>query len=308
MDFSYSFSFSDDEEIGRPIEEINNSIKEMGYPIDSVTFVQLNESDVIISFCQELGHYTSYHTLEHVYDKICCLKFANAGDMDPLNWDPYRVLKCPCYYSDGEQCGRFFPLDDILNQIPSELRAEISEKIENKFERLLREHFRKLNPKTVDCISKHCYAHGVSGIGFQIPKELHRHREFKDNDLKNIYQCQTCGITWCIKCGCQYFTETMPEDEQKLSHDGHSCEIMKQLKMGIDPSIKMLEENSRKCPNCGVHIHVYSGCNRIKCSKCGTNFCWICLKQYKDSRKVYQHIEKFHPGLLRKRPERGVIS
>ena len=40
--------------------------------------------------------------------------------------------------------------------------------------------------------------------------------------------------------------------------------------------------NSRPCPNqCGQSINKLDGCNRVKCSKCAFECCWVCLESWR---------------------------
>ncbi|MFH4983160.1 hypothetical protein AB6A40_009869 [Gnathostoma spinigerum] len=41
-------------------------------------------------------------------------------------------------------------------------------------------------------------------------------------------------------------------------------------------SSQWIEDNSKPCPKCRVKIEKDSGCNKMHCSKCDTNFCWLC--------------------------------
>jgi hypothetical protein len=43
-------------------------------------------------------------------------------------------------------------------------------------------------------------------------------------------------------------------------------------------SLRWLNENTRKCPSCSVHIIKTGGCNNMTCSYCQANFCWSCMR------------------------------
>jgi IBR domain, a half RING-finger domain len=39
-----------------------------------------------------------------------------------------------------------------------------------------------------------------------------------------------------------------------------------------------MKSNTRPCPSCSVPISKVSGCNHMKCSHCGAQFCWACMR------------------------------
>ena len=45
---------------------------------------------------------------------------------------------------------------------------------------------------------------------------------------------------------------------------------------------KWLKANTKSCPTCGMHIIRNNGCNVIACRGCKEEFCWNCLKPWKD--------------------------
>jgi len=65
----------------------------------------------------------------------------------------------------------------------------------------------------------------------------------------------------------------------KKWHKGKKCkeEI-------IDNNLKKWkkEQNSKRCPNCGIFLIKYEGCNHITCTNCKYEFCWICMNKYKN--------------------------
>ena len=42
-----------------------------------------------------------------------------------------------------------------------------------------------------------------------------------------------------------------------------------------EASAAFIQESSKPCPQCGVHIHKTDGCNHMTC-RCRCEFCWIC--------------------------------
>ena len=50
---------------------------------------------------------------------------------------------------------------------------------------------------------------------------------------------------------------------------------------------ELVLKTSKPCPTgCGFHIQKNGGCNHMKCSQCGHEFCWLCLKHSR-----YGHLE-----------------
>ena len=65
----------------------------------------------------------------------------------------------------------------------------------------------------------------------------------------------------------------------KKWHKGKKCK-----EEVLDKNLKKLknEINSKRCPNCGIFLIKYKGCNHITCSNCKYEFCWICKSKYSD--------------------------
>ncbi|KAJ3340172.1 E3 ubiquitin-protein ligase rnf14 [Gonapodya sp. JEL0774] len=58
-------------------------------------------------------------------------------------------------------------------------------------------------------------------------------------------------------------------------------------------SRKWLVENSKDCPECGLHVEKSEGCNHMTCSRCKTHFCYLC-GAWLSSSKPYAHFNQ--PG------------
>ena len=41
---------------------------------------------------------------------------------------------------------------------------------------------------------------------------------------------------------------------------------------------RWVQTNTRPCPSCSVPISKAGGCNHVRCSNCGANFCWACMR------------------------------
>lgn len=43
---------------------------------------------------------------------------------------------------------------------------------------------------------------------------------------------------------------------------------------------RWLAENSRACPQCCTLIERDDGCNKVDCTMCGNQFCWLCMQSW----------------------------
>lgn len=57
-------------------------------------------------------------------------------------------------------------------------------------------------------------------------------------------------------------------------------------------SEEWLGTNSKPCPHCNASIEKTDGCNKIICFRCGTYFCWLCLKQLNTSNPYAHYSDK----------------
>ena len=98
--------------------------------------------------------------------------------------------------------------------------------------------------------------------GFGIIKNL-------NNPNNKFIKCSN-GHEFCFVC-------------LKKWHKGKKCK-----EEVLDKNLKKLknEINSKRCPNCGILLIKYTGCNHITCSNCKYEFCWICMNKY-----TYEHFK-----------------
>lgn len=78
--------------------------------------------------------------------------------------------------------------------------------------------------------------------------------------MKFVCQHPNCGKEYCYKC-------------KKTWHPGQECTTNEEL----NPPC----QNTKPCPRCGCFIlkEKDGTCNHMKCTFCGTDFCWLCLKE-----------------------------
>lgn len=97
-----------------------------------------------------------------------------------------------------------------------------------------------------------------------------------------LITCGECNLDLCLGgCGRIYHGET-PCD---ISFD--------------EASEAIVRSSTKRCPNdrCAVLIHKSEGCNHITCSRCRTEFCYICGDELpKDRHGIYSTEMHFNPG------------
>uniref|UniRef100_A0A1E1XD30 RBR-type E3 ubiquitin transferase n=1 Tax=Amblyomma aureolatum TaxID=187763 RepID=A0A1E1XD30_9ACAR len=126
-----------------------------------------------------------------------------------------------------------------------------------------------------------------------------------DPDLP-MAQCASCYFVFCLYCRMVYHGVQpcrLKPGEQRAIRDEYlsATPAAKQamekrygrrtLQLLVDESLTQdwMQENSKKCPHCGISIEKQDGCNKMTCWRCGTYFCWICLVSLKASGNPYQH-------------------
>lgn len=82
--------------------------------------------------------------------------------------------------------------------------------------------------------------------------------------------CRDCKTTWCRQCLAQPYhnRKTCVEFEVENKSSDNAQFIFDMAKKGL---IKFCPR-----PQCKVPIFRSSGCNKIKCERCGLKWCWLC--------------------------------
>ncbi|KAI3405074.2 hypothetical protein KGF56_002030 [Candida oxycetoniae] len=128
---------------------------------------------------------------------------------------------------------------------------------------------------------------------------------------------------WCPATDCTSFTEILPQNSSSLcnlessgqytdislvpivgcaEHHGFCFEcnyenhlpcpcwlVKKWIKKCADDSetANWIDANTHGCPKCHTSIEKNGGCNHMTCRKCGNEFCWICLSDWKSHNNNY---------------------
>lgn len=83
---------------------------------------------------------------------------------------------------------------------------------------------------------------------------------FFAKDDGNLFVCQACNARYCMSCNVPFHEEQTCE--QYLSTQRRAEEE--------NASIAAIAQISRPCPNCGINIEKYTGCDHVTCKICST--------------------------------------
>ena len=92
-------------------------------------------------------------------------------------------------------------------------------------------------------------------------------------------------------CCCICSSEVCPSCYNEL-HLGMTCEEYEESTLGVINWMKEHPKSRKQCMNCKMGIDKVDGCNNVRCSFCGKNLCWVCLKVFDQSGDCYAHMDK----------------
>ncbi|XP_002163123.1 E3 ubiquitin-protein ligase RNF14 isoform X1 [Hydra vulgaris] len=194
---------------------------------------------------------------------------------------------------DGSVRGLICPQEKCESQAdPNFVRTLVSPELYEKYDSLLLQ-------STLDCMDEIAYCPRKT-CNAVVLKEL------------NMGQCPVCRFVFCVLCKRTYHGvnkcpvnsgELKKLREAYLNGTAEEKEYLekrygkKQLKQAVEEhfSETWLENNSKKCPNCSTYIEKIDGCNKMKCYKCETNFCWLCGKGL-PAANPYEHFNSLKTG------------
>lgn len=111
-----------------------------------------------------------------------------------------------------------------------------------------------------------------------------------------MFICQDCNARYCMSCNVPF-------------HEGQTCEqyVSSQRRAEEeDASIAAVARISRPCPDCGISIDKYTGCDHVTCKnapslrkiilvltrntgqRCRHEFCWECFRPYRGARGIFR--------------------
>ena len=105
--------------------------------------------------------------------------------------------------------------------------------------------------------------------------------------------CQVCRFAFCSLCKstfhgvspCVFRPNEVRELKMEYENGTAAERLFLERKYGKNRIRRMIDDliseewlvdNSKTCPRCHAHIQKSEGCNKMHCSKCLTNFCWLC--------------------------------
>lgn len=110
----------------------------------------------------------------------------------------------------------------------------------------------------------------------EVTTEGHFHHCMRDDPCPNLLTdasvgyCDTatctCGFRMCWKC-------------KQKAHAPLQCDLIDRwnnLAKEENIDLKWIKEHTKPCPNCKERIDRWTGCNYVKCIKCGHEFCFNC--------------------------------
>lgn len=150
----------------------------------------------------------------------------------------------------------FLPVVQLSIERERKIRGEIEKLLDT--EQQLRVQLHALG----DIISEKMAELSTQGPVIQIEKEIIRNCPANDcrGFLNSEWSCGMCGKITCKKCR----VLVGGEDELKK----HTC------KKEDIKTAKLIEEETKPCPKCGVRISKSSGCDQMWCVHCNTAFNW----------------------------------
>ncbi|CAJ0964484.1 unnamed protein product [Ranitomeya imitator] len=212
-----------------------------------------------ICFMEKLGsECTHFKDCQHVYCN-CCLK--DYFEVQ-INDGQVHALNCP-----EPKCKSV--------ATPAQVKYLVGEQLFGRYDRLLLQSSLDLMADVVYCPRLSCQTpvmqepEGTMGI------------------------CSVCQFAFCILCNMTFhgispckipddkFLELSEEylaanEEKRKEMDKRYGDVLKAVE-GLR-NIEWLGKYSKPCPGCKAPTEKIDGCNRMTCTRCRQNFCWLCLK------------------------------
>lgn len=115
----------------------------------------------------------------------------------------------------------------------------------------------------------------------------------------------TKKLRWCPAPNCDYIIETFGATEMEVkckckfvfcfncgneTHIPTTCDMFRKWNARIKlegETDNWLASNTKSCPKCKVLTQKDTGCNHMTCSRCGHQYCWVCLEEWETHIKDY---------------------
>ena len=104
------------------------------------------------------------------------------------------------------------------------------------------------------------------------------------NSIPKEIKCK-CGQIFCFSCleeshiPCDCF---LAQEWKNFGTKFGSEDYVWIRKAGEKEQFTWINSFVKKCPNCSLIIEKTQGCNHMRCISCGSEFCWNCLKPWKN--------------------------
>ena len=131
----------------------------------------------------------------------------------------------------------------------------------------------------------------------------------RDEDGTTMARCPRCHFSFCTLCKhawhgvspCKLLPQdlkalretwaTLDTEERHLLEQQYGKNKLETAFQEYD-SLEWIDSNAQKCPHCQAKIQKALGCNKMTCTHCHSNFCWLCSATL-PSVDPYKH---FRPG------------
>lgn len=207
---------------------------------------------------------------EELMCNICCMEIESISQAQHFGCGHVFCSLCMADYveyrvSQGPDC---LSTPCPYSGCPFKLSHEVvdsccSEQTKGKYNKFVLDHYVDLAPYLSFCKSPDC----------QMALMADETSLSYNGNLAQMNASCDCGTVVCMRC-------------KGLGHEPLSCEMYKEWEDSISIIYDKLnylwkKGNTKKCPGCNCDIEKNQGCNFMKCSKCQQQFCWFCLKDWK---------------------------
>ncbi|XP_068187354.1 E3 ubiquitin-protein ligase RNF14 isoform X2 [Antennarius striatus] len=212
-----------------------------------------------ICFAEKLGSIClCFKECQHVYCKACMTEYFQIQIRD----GNVHCLNCP-----EPKCTSL--------ATPHQVKQLVSEELFGRYDRLLLQSTLDLMADVVYCPRQSC------GTAVMVEPDT------------TMAICTACQYAFCTLCklgyhgisNCKFPAELRNLRDNYLTATADEKKFMEQrfgkrvIQKAVEESFSRdwLNENCKCCPRCGTNIQKVSGCNKMTCTSCKQDFCWLCL-------------------------------
>lgn len=246
-------------------------IQDIDHPLHIIpSLIEFNESKLVevfessrydceICFTSELGsNCVKLPSCQHVHCKSCMCSHV----ISKINDGAVNKLDCPAM-----KCKELITPDIVRSLVPTELFK--------RYDDLLLKRTLDTMSDIVNCPRQSCMCTTIK------------------EDNSEMAVCPRCKFTFCCLCKRSWHgispCKLLPDDilDLKQLYESGDADTKQSIERqyGKKNLLKAFEEvqskvwlkkNSKKCPNCNSNIEKTHGCNKMTCTFCNANFCWLC--------------------------------